>query len=292
MRKSDFLSLRPMLLREINKPFDSKDYIYEIKFDGFRALIYIDKNNIVIKSRNGTILNNTFPELLKIKKLIKTPCILDGEIVDLNDGKPNIRPLQERLRTKNKVKLEYLIKNRPAVFVCFDILYNGKDLTKLSLIERKNILKKLPENDVFQKTKFFYEKGKALFELIKKENLEGIVAKRIDSKYTFGKRESVWLKIKNIHSDYFYIGGYKQNKNNTLSLYLGEKSKNKFIFVGKISINAQNEILKRILKAKIIKESPFINYSDSKCTYILPKTEILIYYTEKTKNNMLRHPKI
>lgn len=292
MRKSDFFTLSPMLLEEIKKPFNDPNYLYEIKFDGFRALIYINRETIIIKSRNGIILNDIFPELINIKNIIKNPCILDGEIVYLENGKPNIKPLQERMRTKNKIKSKNLQEKYPAVFICFDILYNGKDLTNTPLIKRKHILDKFKENEVFQKTKFFLEKGKELFKFIKKENLEGIVAKEINSKYYFGKRESVWLKIKNIQSDYFYIGGYSQNKNNTISLYLGEKRKNKLYFVGKISVSNKKEIYFQVLKAKLHKKSPFQDYEDKNCNYIKPRIDILVHYTEKTSNNMLRHPKI
>ncbi len=292
MRKSDFLDLSPMLLEEIKKPFNDKNYLYEIKFDGFRALVYVNKDTIIIKSRNGVILNEVFPELLKIKEVINKPCVLDGEIVYFDEGKPNIRPLQERMRTKNKIKSAVLQKNYPAVFVCFDILNNGQDLTNMPLIKRKNILNQFKENEVFQKAKFFLEKGQELFSFIKKENLEGIVAKEINSRYYYGKRVSIWLKIKNIQSDYFYIGGYKPNKNNTISLYLGEKQKNKLHFVGKLSISNKQEIYNRVLKAKPIKKSPFEDYTDKNCNYLKPYIDILVYYTEKTTNNMLRHPKL
>lgn len=290
MQKNKFLELKPMLLKEIEKPFNDKNYLYEIKFDGFRAFIYINKKEIIIKSRNGIILNDVFPELLEIKNLIKQPCILDGEIVYFEEGKPNIRVLQERMRTKDKVKTSILQAKYPTSFVCFDILDDGKDLTNLPLLKRKEILAQLPENEYFQKTKFYLEKGKELFKAIKKEHLEGIVAKKIDSKYYYGKRVDDWLKIKNIQSDYFYIGGFNKNKNNTISLYLGEKQKKNFIFVGKMSISIHEPIYKQVIKAKIINNSPFTNYENKKCIYIKPRIDILVYYIEKTKNGMLRHP--
>ncbi len=292
MKKDEFLDLKPMLLQEIAKPFNDKDYIYEIKFDGFRALIYINKKEIIIKSRNGIILNEVFPELEKIKDIIKIPCIIDGEIIYLDNGLPNIRPLQERMRTKDKIKKQFLQDNYPALFIAFDILNNGKSLLNTPLIKRKNILEKLPENEVFQKAKFYKEKGKELFQVIKKANMEGIVAKKINSCYYPGKRVNFWLKIKNFQSDYFYIGGYALNKNNTISLFLGEKTKEGFKYVGKIAISNKNDIYYKVLKSKVIKKSPFINYSDSSTNFLNPKLEIFIYYTEKTKNNMLRHPKI
>ncbi len=293
MKKSDFLNLRPMLLEEIPKPFNSKDYLFEIKFDGFRSLIYLDKKTIIVLSRNGLILNDIFPELLSLKSLIKEPCILDGEIIYWDNAKPNFKVLQERLSLKNKNKIALLSENMPVTFMAFDILeYQNKDLTNMPLIERKKILDTFPENNLFKISKYFLEKGCELFKVIKKMDLEGIVAKKIMSSYTYEKRSNNWIKIKNWQADYFYIGGFSLNKNNTLSLYLGKKENKNLFFVGKISISSRHELYQKILKKKVIKKSPFINYSDSNCYYLKPAEEIYVYYTAITKNKKLRHPKL
>ena len=90
-------NIKPMLLTEQNKPFDNSQYLFEIKFDGMRAIIYVSNNDIVIKSRNGKVLNNLFPELLDIKKIVKGQCIFDGEIVLLDNGLPDFSKLQNRI---------------------------------------------------------------------------------------------------------------------------------------------------------------------------------------------------
>ena len=292
MRKNDFLELRPMLLEEIKKPFDSAEYLYEIKFDGFRALIFIDTTNLIILSRNGLILNSIFPELEKIKEIIKGPCILDGEIISLSDGKPDFKALQERFHLKNKAKIKLYAQSNPVVFMAFDLLDNSKDLTNEDLIVRKKILDQYPENEVFKIAKYYIGEGKKLFRAIKKMALEGIVTKKLTSKYYYGKRVNEWLKIKNFQSDYFFIGGYTLNKNETMSLYLGEEKNQQLFFVGKITVSYKQDIYAQILKSKPIKKSPFINYGDTKCLYLNPKKAIFVYYTEKTKNNRLRHPKL
>ena len=96
MTRNDFLKLNPMLLHEIDKPFNSEDYLYEIKFDGIRALILISNSKIIIKSRRGIILNDVYKELLSIKSISKDTCIFDGEIVILHEGKPAFSKLQEQ----------------------------------------------------------------------------------------------------------------------------------------------------------------------------------------------------
>lgn len=281
-----------MLLQEVKKPFDDSEFLYEIKFDGFRALIYINKKELIILSRNGLILNNIFPELIKIKETIKGPCILDGEIISLVDGKPSFKVLQERFHLKSSAKINYYAQTNPVIFMAFDLLYNGQDLTNTPLIVRKKLLDALPENNVFKISKYYLNKGKKLFKVIKKIDLEGIVAKRLDSYYQYGKRVNWWLKIKNLQSDYFLVGGYNINKNNTISLYLGEKVKLGYKFVGKIAISNKEKIVNKILNKRIIKKSPFIDYEDKKCNYLKPQINLLIYYTEKTVKGYLRHPKI
>lgn len=288
MKKSEFLKLSPMLLSEIDKPFNDSNYLYELKFDGIRALIYINKDEIIIKSRNGVILNETYPELLNIKDITNDECILDGEIVLLNDGIPSFSKLQERVRLKNKNKIEEMSINNPTTFVCFDILYKNKDLTGIPLNKRKEELNKLKDNDVFVKS-IMYSNGIELFKLVKKEGLEGIVAKKKDSLYIYNKRVDNWLKIKNFKSGTFYICGYSYTKNdNLISVILGEYKNNKYYFVGKMSYSNKNELFSKILNSKLI-NNYLVNYN-KESNFIKPIYKIEVYFMERTKNNMLRQP--
>lgn len=278
-----------MLLHEIFKPFDSKDYIFEIKFDGIRALIYIEKGNIIIKSRNNIILNDIYPELLNIKNICKESCVFDGEIVLFDNGKPNFSKLQERTRLKNKYRINEMSINNPVTFVCFDILYKDKDLTNFSLIERKKILNKIKDTNNFIKTKYFEEKGRELFKLIKKEKLEGIIAKKKDSKYTYGIRTKEWIKIKNFREEEFLIGGFiKIKSKNVVSALLCEKKNNKYYFVGKVLFSHNNKDYEKVIKSKPIKN--IIENCDEDAIFIKPLYKLKINYMERTKNNMLRQP--
>jgi len=289
MEKNKFLNLKPILLKEVDEPFNDNDFIYEIKFDGIRCLIYVEKNKVIIKSRNNVILNDKYPELLEIKNITKETCIFDGEIVLFNEGVPNFSKVLERLRLKNKYKIEKLQYESPVTFVCFDILYKNKDLTNLSLIDRKKILNKFSDTLEFVKSKY-YNDGIKLFNLIKKENLEGIVAKKKNSIYVYGKRVSDWLKIKNIKDDEFFVCGYQLTKNdNILNLILGEKINNKFKYVGKVIVSKKNNLINKILKTKEIKKY-LDNYDEDNSVFIKPEIELTICYLEKTKNNLLRHP--
>lgn len=287
MERNDFLNLKPMLLEEVSNPFDDDNYIYELKFDGIRTMILIDNGNITIKSRNGIILNDIYPELDSIKNMSKETCIFDGEIVLLEEGKPSFSKVMERFKLKDKIKISRMQNEYPVTFVCFDILYKNKDLTNLSLIERKRILSKFNDTDVFIKTKYIVQDGINYFNEIKKMNLEGIVAKRKDSKYYYGIRTKDWVKIKNYIEEEFFICGYDFNKNNTIGIILGEKRENKFYYVGKIIMGDKNKLFNKLIKIKKVNNF-LINYEKKESKYIYPKHKLVVNYIERTKDNMLR----
>lgn len=291
MEKSDFLKLNPMLLYEVSKPFDNKDYIFELKFDGIRALIFINKGKIIIKSRRGIILNDIYPELLDIKNLSEDVCIFDGEIVLIKNGKPSFSKLQERMKLKNDVLISHMKENEPVVFVCFDILYKNKDLTTTKLIKRKEILNKFQDSNVFMKSLYVENNGIKLFDFVKKEGLEGIIAKKKASFYTYGKRTDAWLKIKNYRVEDFYVCGYIKNKNDTLSIILGELKNNKYYTVGKVLMGNKNPLYKKIIKENKV-DNYLENYKELNSFFIKAKYKIAINYLERTKNNYLREPRI
>lgn len=282
-----FRTWHPMLLKEIDKPFDSKDYIYEMKFDGVRAIIFATKKNIKIMSRNNKDLTCLFPELQSISKLIKKNTIFDGEIIALdNKNHPSFSKLSERLHLKNDRKINQSIENNRVTFIAFDILYEGKDLTNLTLIERKKKLQTYKDTDDFIKPKYIEEKGIKLFKEIKKLGLEGIVAKLKTSTYHINERTSDFIKIKNIQKNEFLICGYTVKTRN-ISLYIGEEKNKKIYFVGKCSLSMNSPSYKKITK-NIINKNPFSNYNE-KINYIKPM-KCLIEFTERTKRDNLRHP--
>ena len=280
---------QPMLLKEIDEPFDSSNYIYEMKFDGIRAIVFATPNEVVIQSRNKQDLTYLFPELQDIKNLVKGKVIFDGEIVAFDKDKPSFNKLQQRNRLKNKSTIKSQSIDNPVVFVCFDILYQDEDLTNLTLIKRKKILDKYLDNDVFIKTKYINEEGINLFKKIKKLGLEGIVAKDKNSTYDINERSNNWIKIKNIKMEDFVIGGYTNNKNNTVSLILGEKRNNKLYYVGKVVMSKKKEIYEKLKKFKN-KKSVFADYNEQGIYYIDDNIICEIEYLERTKSNHLRHP--
>lgn len=282
--KKDFT---PMLLKEVDEVFDDENYLYEVKYDGIRVLVFVSNDSVVIKSRYGIDITKLFPELSCLSKMVNGKVIFDGEIIILDDGRISFSKLQKRFHLKNKKTIDFLSKTNPVVFMCFDVLYENKDLINLSLLERKEILSKYEDNEVFVKSTYVYGKGSKLFEAIKSLDMEGIVAKRLDSKYLINERSDNWIKIKNYKSDDFLILGYI-NKENVISLVLGELLKGRIVYVGKVSLGKKRSLANKIMNMKEVKA--LIDIKDKDVIYVKPNVKCEVKYLERTSNGLLRQP--
>ena len=289
MKDLFFQDFSPMLLSEAFKPFTSESYLYELKYDGIRALVFVSPKSFKIMSRNKKDVTFLFPELKEIQSDVTDKVIFDGEIVSFKDNKPNFLELQKRLHVKKSPRIMERANTHPVVFVCFDILYEKKSLVKKSLIDRKKILSKYKNTSFFFKASIF-DDGIKLFQKVKKLGLEGIVAKKKDSLYEINERTSDWIKIKNLQREEFYILGYSYHENTPfVSLYLGEERKNTFYFVGKVSVS-KKKILSVLKKMPKRKKSCFQDFHDQSVIYLSPKYRSLIEFLEKSSNGKLRHP--
>lgn len=286
MNVYDEKNLAPMLLKQ-SLPFDSHDYIFELKLDGFRCLAYLN-DTTALKSRNNKDLTDNFSELKNLHQYIKAPCVLDGELVILKDGKPNFQELQNRTGLK-KVKT-----SNNATFVAFDILYiENEPLSNLPLLKRKKILQdNVTENNFLAYSRYIEKNGKQLFELVKSQGLEGIVAKNKNSLYYFGKRTEDWLKIKAYREKELLICGLFKNKNG-YNLILAEFNNKVLIDSGTTGIVNSNADLKKILDfyAKNKIDTPFFNNKDYKnAVWFKPQLVGIFQFTEETESGHLRHP--
>ena len=283
------ITFKPMLLKEVTKVFNSDKYLYEIKYDGIRVLVYVSPSILKIINRNLNDVTYLFPEMQELKNKVSKKVIFDGEIICEDDGLPSFSKLQERLHLKDKNKINISSTNNPITFIAFDILYENKALINKSLIERKKILEKYENDGLFIKSFFIENDGINLFKKIKKYKLEGIVAKRKDGKYYINMRSDEWIKIKNFKTEFFYIGGYNDNKSKfIISVLLGEYRNDLFYFVGKMSLSKKHVLYEKIINNIKIK-SPFINYNGPEI-FIKPIYKIKVSYLERTKNNNLRQP--
>lgn len=281
--------IKPMLLGEVREVFDSKEYLYEVKYDGIRVLVFVSKDKVVIRSRYGIDITGLFPEMMVLCKMVKRNVIFDGEIIMLDNNKVSFSKLQKRIHLKNKKTIEFLSKTNPVIFICFDVIYEGKDLINLSLLERKDVLSNYKDNDVFIKSTYVIGDGTKLFNAIKKLDMEGIVAKKINSKYLVNERSDNWLKIKNYKSGDFIILGYiNKEESHVISLVLGEYLNKKIVYVGKVILGKKRSLADKILKMK--KSKAVVKIKDKDVIYIKPEIKCLIKYLERTENGLLRQP--
>jgi bifunctional non-homologous end joining protein LigD len=283
--------IKPMLARQTEKAFDDKDWLFEIKWDGYRAIADKTKKEILLYSRNGLSFQQTYPIVVDQLKKIKADAILDGEIVVLNDeGKLDFQFLQHYSENQN----------HPIQYYIFDLLQlNGEDTTALPLIERKGLLQKIiPENPVIKYSDHILKNGKSFFQVSEEQNLEGIMAKKIDSKYYPGKRTSDWLKIKNHKTAEAIIAGYTPPEGSRKyfgSLILALREKNKFIYAGNAGTGFNQQSLQELydlLQPLVQNKSPFSEKikNNSSATWVKPEIICEVKYSEVTADGKFRHP--
>jgi len=281
-----------MLAKETDTPFSSKDWIYEIKWDGYRAMAEVKKNDVSLYSRNGNSFNDLYPLVVKALKQLNINAVLDGEIIIVDEnGKSNFQLLQH-FGTDNTHPIEYRV---------FDLLFiKGKNICNLPLAKRKELLKNLigKGNEVVKYSDHIEETGNEFFEIAKKNDLEGIIAKRADSLYAPGVRTSNWLKIKYHKSTEAIIVGFTAptgSRSNFGALILAKFDKQKLKYIGHTGSGFNTKTLRdmyKLLKSLIVTKSPFNKQikTNTPATWVKPELVCEIKYTEWTKDQRLRHP--
>jgi bifunctional non-homologous end joining protein LigD len=280
-----------MLAKEIDKPFDDSKWLFEIKWDGYRAIAEKTNQEISLYSRNGLSFQEKYPIVVEQLKTIKADAVLDGEIIILDEnGKPNFQYLQHYSDYQDK----------PIQYQVFDLLeLNGVDTKDLELAKRKELLQQLiPENEVIKYCDHILEDGISFFELTTKNGLEGMMAKKIDSIYLPGKRTGSWVKIKNHQTQEVIIAGYtapEKSRKYFGALILAEKKGKDLVYVGHTGTGFSDKSLKEmyeLMQPLIQKESPFIERvkTNSPATWIKPELVCEIKFTEITKDGKFRHP--
>jgi bifunctional non-homologous end joining protein LigD len=290
---------KPMLAKEAPDAFTDKDWIFEIKWDGFRAISYIEEKYSV-KSRNGKELKYNFPELSELTNL-GSNIVVDGEIVVMSEGKPDFQALLERGQAVLSGEIQKQADLRPVTYIVFDILEkDGKSLTNLSLLERKQILKEsLKEGSRVLLSDFIEEKGEAYFKLVLDKGLEGIMAKNKESHYEEGLRTGSWLKIKKLKTCDCIIFGYTkgtQSRGTTFgALILGlYDTDGKPVYVGKVGTGFTQEMLGILMNKfeKIVTDvAPFKPEVGDEVTWLEPKLVCEVAFQVLTKDFRLRMPR-
>lgn len=284
--------IKPMLSGIYDKPFSNKDWIFEVKWDGYRAIAEVGKSEVKLYSRNGLSFNNLYPRVAHALTKFNEQIVLDGEIVVLNENhKPDFQKLQQY----------DMHPSLPIVFYVFDCLsYKGKSLTHLPLIERKKILQEvIPTNDsIIKFSDHIVSDGEEFFKRVVAMDLEGMIAKKADSIYYPGKRSKDWLKIKNHNTQEAIIAGYTAPKGSrTLigALVLAIREHGKLRYIGHTGTGFTNELLKQLhatLEPLKRSTSPFESKIpvNGHVTWVDPKLVCAIKFTEITADGILRHP--
>ena len=248
-------TIQPMLATAVERPFDDPNWLFEIKWDGYRAVAFIDDGGVRLVSRNQNDLTAQYPELRDMPKFIKAKrAVVDGEVVALDEqGRPSFSLMQQRTGYRpGKPRLPGR-QGVPVIYYAFDLLYvDGYDLRRVKLEERKQLLETLVENSpVVHFSDHYPEKGLALFEAAKQRGLEGIVAKKRKSLYE-EKRSREWLKIKITQRQECVIGGYTDPEGSRQyfgSLVLGlYDKKSRLIHVGQAGTGFDEKSLKEIFE--------------------------------------------
>ncbi len=280
-----------MLAKESPKSFSDDNWLYEIKWDGYRAIAEMDKDDVKLYSRNGNSFEAAYPGIMEALKKLQLQATFDGEIVVMNEeGKPDFQKLQHYAENANF----------PLVYYVFDLLQNNKkDLYNVPLVERKKqLLELLGENDFIKFSDHVLGQGDSFFEAAKQKDLEGIMAKKIDSLYYPGKRTNVWLKIKHHKSDEAIIAGFTAPRGGRKyfgALVLGIRKDDKLLYAGHTG-SGFNDLLLKELYDKLLPivqtESPFDERvkTNMPVTWVKPQYVCELKFTEWTRDGKMRHP--
>jgi len=291
--------LEPMLATLADRPFSDPNWLFEIKWDGVRALARIENGDLALRSRNAVDTAKRYPELASLPKaLAARQAILDGEIVALDpQGHSNFERLQERMHVR--APGEHLVAGIPVVYFAFDLLYcDGYDLREAPLFERKQLLQRL----LYTSERFRYadhqlEHGKELFALAEQNGLEGIVAKRADSPYV-SDRSPYWVKLKISRTVDAVVGGWTEARTSALpfgSMLLGLYQGKKLRFIGHVGSGFDAKKLSQLsstFKELAVPASPFdtVPETNEKPSWVSPSLVARVKFSGWTQEHSLRHP--
>jgi bifunctional non-homologous end joining protein LigD len=290
---------KPMLAKTAKVPFSSKDWIFEVKWDGIRAISYVN-DELSIRSRNQKELKTVFPELKELKD-IASNVVLDGEIIVMKDGNVDFQMLLKRMQATNSRDIQHLQQKYPVLYILFDILEkDGMSLVDKPLIERKKILKEVvKEGKNVILSVFVEDKGEAYYQASLEKRLEGVMAKKKNSVYMQGSRSDSWLKIKKTKECDCVIFGYTkgtgQREGTFGALILGVYEGETPVFVGKVGTGFTQKMLedlnKKFQTLRVEKEPVYEVDVPDKINWVTPILVCKVGYQTVTSDGKLRMPR-
>lgn len=283
--------VQPMLAGSAQEIFNDPQWIYELKWDGYRILAHISEKGVLLQSRNGINMNQKFPEIAKELEDVGHEAILDGEITVLDEnGVSQFGELQNWPDSRGTLR-----------YYVFDMLYlNGHSMLDLPLLDRKSLVPDVIEG--LRLTQFcdhIEGMGAALYKKAIEEGMEGVMAKAADSNYVPGARTEKWLKIKSVESEDALICGYTDSVGGGAafgSLILGKREQDELKYIGNcgsgFSESYRTELLE-LFDTYRTDENPFVKklaLKGRKPNWMLPSLECEVNYSERTKKGLLRNP--
>jgi bifunctional non-homologous end joining protein LigD len=282
--------LQPMLATLTDAPFDDNGWIFEDKYDGFRMVAKIEGGSVTLYSRNGKIVSDSYIEVTKALEGVRGDAVIDGELVAIgDDGVSHFQLLQNALR--RQAKLQY---------VTFDLMFHdGDDLRQLPLLARKARLKPiLPRHKLIAFSSDRKTFGTKFFDEAQRKGLEGIMAKRADSKYLSGVRTDDWLKIKTSKRQEVVIAGFTAPRRTRPffgALTLALRDGNEWRYIGHVGTGFSHDTLKelhgKLIKRKALK-SPFATKvkDEAVTTWVKPELVAEVKFSEWTSSGEMRQP--
>ena len=294
-RQASLPTYVPPMLAKPSEPFDSPEHIFEIKWDGTRALAYVEAGGYRLMNRRRVDIAERYPEFRFLEKL-PPGTILDGEIVVMDGGKPSFASLMGREHLRSNLRIRMASQQLPAIYVVFDQLYqNHVSICNLPLSQRKDILHATVER--CNEPSLVYctgivGSGKSFFEQAVERDLEGVVAKRLNSFYLPGKRTDAWRKIKRAEQVWCAIIGYIPDpKEGFRSLVLAAEGANGLQAVGKVGSGIDGELRAQLelLFPKYLATESSVTCRE-RARWLRPGLYCLVSCMERTQRGDLRAP--
>ncbi len=297
----DGSNLDLMLARTAEEPFSDDAWLFEIKYDGYRLIAEKRDRHVSLRYRSGLDATAVFPEVASaIRRLPFEEFVIDGEVVALDsDGTPSFQLLQQRGRLSNRRDIAQAAARLPATFFGFDLVgFNGLDTRPVPLLERKRVLGEvMPRLGPLRFADHFLGVGEALFEQAEAMHLEGVMAKRADSKYV-GGRSDLWLKIRTEHLGTFAIVGFtfpKGSRSGIGALHIGAMVDGVMTYAGRVGSGLSRETIDQ-LRARLdeeVSDAPSAANSPiegADTVWVRPSLQCTVRYKEVTAGGALRQP--
>ncbi len=294
--------IAPMQARGGSLPRNEKAFGFEVKWDGIRAIAYCDHGHLTLQGRNFTEFTPRYPELRQLpRELGARRVVLDGEVVALDEqGRPSFERLQSRMHLASESAIRRRMKDLPATYVIFDLLYlDGHSTMSLAYEERRDLLARLELEGPSWRTPGYHPgEGAALLEATAAMGVEGVVAKRLDSSYEPGRRSQAWIKVKNVNDQDVVIGGWTPGAGgrggHLGALAVGVMEDGDLLYAGKVGTGFTEQtlaLLKRELEPRRRDDSPFSGRQPPKGTMFAdPELVAAVEFREWTKSGTLRAP--